>query len=170
MRVFLNPMPAAMSPVNTASTSSRLVGVHLEDAADALLVAVGGVDDRAALLQRAGVDAEVGELADVGVGHDLEGERRERLVVGRLALELLVALDVHALGGRQVDGAGEVVDDGVEQRLHALVLEGGAVEDRDDLAGDGAGADGRAQVVDGDLLLADVLLEDVLVEAARARR
>ena len=25
MRVFLNPMPAAMSPVNTASTSSRLL-------------------------------------------------------------------------------------------------------------------------------------------------
>jgi hypothetical protein len=37
-------------------------------------------------------------------------------------------------GGRQVDRAGQVVDDGVEQRLHALVLEGGAVEDRDDLA------------------------------------
>ena len=31
------------------------------------------------------VDAEVGELADVGVGHDLEGQRRERLVVGGVA-------------------------------------------------------------------------------------
>ena len=29
-------------------------------------------------LELAGVDAEVGELADVRVGHDLEGERRER--------------------------------------------------------------------------------------------
>ena len=70
------------------------------------------------------------------VGHDLEGQRRERLVVGGLALELLVALEVHALGGGQVDRAREVVDDGVEQRLHALVLERGAVEDRDDLAAD----------------------------------
>ena len=31
----------------------------------------------------AGVHAEVGELADVGVAHDLERERGERLVVGR---------------------------------------------------------------------------------------
>ncbi len=141
------------------------VGVHLQDAADALLVAVGGVHHRAALLQRAGVDAEVDELADVRVGHDLEGQRRERLVVGGLALELLVTLDVHALGGREIDRAWEVVHDGVEQGLHALVLERGAVQDRHDLAGDGAGANGAAQVGDGDLLLADELLEDVLVEA-----
>ena len=69
-----------------------------------------------------------------------------------------------ALGGGQVDRAREVVDDGVEQRLHALVLEGGAVQDRDDLAADGAGADRGAEVLGGDLLLAHVLLEDVLVE------
>ena len=38
---------------------------------------------RAAGLEVAGVDAEVGQLADERVGHDLEGERGERLgVVG----------------------------------------------------------------------------------------
>ena len=78
--------------------------------------------------ERARVDAEVGELADVGVGHDLERQRRERLVVGRLALDLLVALERQAGDRRQVDRAGQVGDDGVEQRLDALVLEGGAVE------------------------------------------
>ncbi len=123
-----------------------------------------GVEHRGALVERAGVDAEVGELADVRVGHDLEGERGERRVVVGLALELLVALEVHALDGREVERAGQEVDDGVEQGLHALVLERGAVEDRDDLAGDGACAQRVAQVVGGDLLLADVLLEDVLVE------
>src|SRR5690606_33235451 len=141
-----------------------VVGVHLEDAPDPLLAAVGRVDHGAALLEDPRVDAEVGELADVGVGHDLEGEAAERLVVGRLALELLVALHVHALDRRQVPRAGQEVHDGVEERLHALVLEGGAVQDRDDLTGDRAGADGLAEVVGGDLLLADVLLEDVLVE------
>ena len=119
-----------------------VVGVHLQDAADALLGARGRVDDLGALLERARVHPEVGELADVGVGHDLERQRRERLVVGRLALDLLVALEGQAGDRGEVERAGQVVDDGVEQRLHALVLEGGAVEDRDDLVGDRAGADG----------------------------
>ena len=69
-----------------------VVGVHLQQAADALLVALGGVQDVGAGGQRAGVDAEVGQLADVRVGHDLERQRRERrLRVGR-TLDLLAVL------------------------------------------------------------------------------
>ena len=85
----------------------------------------------------AGVDAEVGELADVGVAHDLERERGERLVVVGLALELVVALARRCpvIGG-DVDRARQVVDDRVEQRLHTLVLERGAAEDGHDLAGE----------------------------------
>ena len=41
-------------------------------------------------------------------------------------------LEALADDGRQVHGAGEVVDHGVEQRLDALVLEGAAAEDRAD--------------------------------------
>ena len=44
------------------------------------------VEHARARLELARVDAEVGELADERVGHDLEGERRERLaVVGGVA-------------------------------------------------------------------------------------
>src|SRR5207253_11244074 len=50
----------------------------LQDAADALGLAVGRVQDAVARLDLARVDAEVGELPDVRIGHDLEGERRER--------------------------------------------------------------------------------------------
>ena len=60
-----------------------VVRVHLEDAADALGLAGGRVEDAVAGLELAGVDAEVGQLADVRVGHDLEGERRERLLERR---------------------------------------------------------------------------------------
>ena len=63
-----------------------VVGVHLQDAADALLAVLGRVQHRAARGELARVDAEVGELADVGVAHDLERERGERLgVVGACA-------------------------------------------------------------------------------------
>ena len=66
-----------------------VVRVHLQQAADALLVALRGVEHVGAGGQRAGVDAEVGQLADVRVGHDLERESGERrLRVGR-ALDLL---------------------------------------------------------------------------------
>ena len=56
-----------------------VVGVHHQDAADALGAAGGDVQHARAGLELARVDAEVGELADVGVGHDLERERGERL-------------------------------------------------------------------------------------------
>ena len=69
------------------------VGVHLEQAAETLFLAGAGVEHLVALVERAGVDAEVGEPTDVGVAHDLERQRREGLVVGRLALGRL------ALGG-----------------------------------------------------------------------
>ena len=59
-----------------------LVGVHLQDAADAFLAALDRVVDRVARIDDARIDAEEDQLADVGVGHDLEREARERLVVG----------------------------------------------------------------------------------------
>ena len=51
------------------------------------LLPVRGVEHRPPLSSVPRVDAEVDELADVGVGHDLERQRRERLVVVGLALE-----------------------------------------------------------------------------------
>ena len=80
-----------------------------------------------------------------------------------VVLELARRIPVIA---RDVERAGQVVDDRVEQRLHTLVLERGAAEHGHDLAGDGGGADRGAEVVGGDLLLADVLLEHVLVVLA----
>ena len=61
------------------------VGVHHQDAAHALGAPGDRVQHAAAGAELAGVHAEVGELADVRVGHDLERERREGLVVGGLA-------------------------------------------------------------------------------------
>ena len=119
------------------------VGVHLEDAAHPLLAVLGGVEHARALGQGARVDPQVGELAHVGVGHDLEGQGGEGGgVVGR-------PLDGHALlagdrahGRRDVERAGQVVDHGVEHGLDALVLEGRAAQDGDGVAAQGDGADG----------------------------
>ena len=108
-----------------------VVGVHLEDAADALLAVACRVDHVVAALERSRVDAHVGEAADVGVAHDLEREGRERLVVVGLAHRpTSPRRGVIALVRRQVQRARQVPADRVEQRLHGLVLERGAAQDR----------------------------------------
>src|SRR4051794_35364764 len=112
-----------------------VVRVHHQDAADALGLARVDVEHARARLEAARVDAEVGELADVGVGGDLERERGERLVVGRRAGRglVLAALDgLVALHRGDVQRRRQEVDDRVQQRLHALVLEGRAAQDRRD--------------------------------------
>ena len=67
-----------------------VIGVHLQDAAHTLALALGGIEDGGARGQRTGVHAEKAQTAHIGVGHDLKGQRGEGLVVGRLALLLLV--------------------------------------------------------------------------------
>ena len=64
-----------------------LVGVHLQEAADALGALLGRVVDRRTRRQHARVDADEGELADERVGHQLERQRRERRVVGGRTLD-----------------------------------------------------------------------------------
>jgi hypothetical protein len=80
-----------------------------------------------ARLERAGVDADVGQLAHVLVGHDLERQRGERRVVrpARAASPRLLRADDRAGCRRR----GQEVHDAVEQPLDALVLEGGAAVD-----------------------------------------
>ena len=141
-----------------------VVRVHLEDAADALGLAGGRVQDALAGLGEARVDADVGELADVRVGHDLERERRERLVVRRPARELVLGARVDAVHGRHVLRARQVVDDRVEQRLHAAVLERRAEQHRRHRDLERRGAQGAPDHLGRDrLLVEEVGLEQLLV-------
>ena len=71
-----------------------LVRVHLVDLADPLLAALDRVEHLRAGLEDAGVDADVGQLAQVRVGHDLEGQRRRtarRRSGWRSMIDVLVA-------------------------------------------------------------------------------
>ena len=106
--VFVSFMPMRgddVAGVDAVDVLAR-VGVHLEQAAEALFLAGAGVEHLVALVEGARVDAEVGEPTDVGVAHDLERQRREGLVVGRLALGRL------ALGGLARQPGGRSTGDG----------------------------------------------------------
>lgn len=144
--------------------------MHAVDLADALLLALDGVQHGAAGLQAARVHPDEGELAQVRVAHDLEREGGERLVVGRLALDdQLRVLHVVALDGLDVKQSRQVAHDRVEQGLNALVLERGATEHRGDrdalgLAGrDGDTTDRGVQLLLGGLLALQEQLHDLVV-------
>jgi len=116
--------------------------VHLVDLADPLTAALGGVQHLRAGLQSAGVDPDIGQLAEMRVRHDLERERGERL--GRVGVPLdhrLLVGDRVALDRRDVQRARQVIDDRVKHGLHALVLERAAAQHRGDGPGDGGPPD-----------------------------
>ena len=139
-----------------------LVRVHLQEAADALVRLLRRVVDARARVEVARVDAEEGELADERVGHDLEDEARERRVVVRVERDLLAVL-VDAADGGDVERRREVVDDGVEELLDALVLERRAADDRMELARDGRLAERGAHLVRRrDVAVHELLHEDVV--------
>jgi hypothetical protein len=127
------------------------VGVHLDHAPDALGLAGEGVEHGVALLERAGVDPGEGERA-VAVVHDLEGERAQRApgiddgecCRSRCPLVLGLGLDLGRIG--------QVIHDRVEDKLHALVLEGGTAVGGEEIELDGALADAALEVLDGGLV------------------
>ncbi len=113
-----------------------LVGLDLDDAADAVALVGAGIVNRGALGELAGVDAEEDELADEGIGPELEREGTEPGVVVRGSFDLdRDVVRVDADGGRDVERAGEIIGDGVDEELDALVLVGGTADDGDKLVG-----------------------------------
>ena len=141
-----------------------VVGVHLQDAADALLLLLGGVEHRGAGIQHTGVHTDEGQTAHKGVGGDLEGQGGEGGLVGGGTLVLLVGLGIHALDGGDVHRGGHVVHDGVQQLLHALVAVRGAAGHGDQQVLDGALAQGLADHILGNGLLLQDQHHDLLVD------
>ena len=140
-----------------------VVGVHQQHAADALLAVLGAVQHAGRRFEHARIDAREGERADERIGHDLEGKRGQRRVVARRQRDRLVGAHLDALDVGHVDRRRQVVDDGVEHGLHALVLERRAAQHRHEGVGDRALADALDQRVVVGLLAGQVLLERDIV-------
>src|SRR6266508_799834 len=95
--------------------------------------------------------------------------RRMRPMRSRLPVDALTHLEgpglrVRAFHRRYVRGGRKVLDDRVEDRLHASVAQRRAAEDGDEDAGDRAAAQATLDLVLGDVLLLEVLVHDVVVE------
>src|SRR5450759_2203259 len=144
-----------------------LVGVHAQEAPHALFAALGHIEHEFAGLQRARVNPEECQLADVRVGHDLEHQRREGLAVGSVAQQdLFAVIDVVALNGRNVQRRGKVIHHRVQHGLHTLVLESRAADYREDMHGDGRLADAGADFIVGNGFAFDELVHQRFVVLA----
>src|ERR1035437_7340633 len=87
-----------------------LVGMHLHQAADAVRLAGARIEDRVAGLERAGVDANEGQLAE-GIVDNLEDQSREWLIVFRLAhLDRAEMVGIDTFDRRLVQRGGEGID------------------------------------------------------------
>ena len=93
----------------------------------------------------AGVNAEKDQLARIGVGPELERQRAKLALVAWFDPDRGVRAGLMPFGGRNIQRAGKIIDHGVDQGLHALLLEGGAAQHGDQLDAAGEPADGRLE-------------------------
>ena len=114
-------------------------------------------------LELARIDAGEGQRADERVVHDLERQRRERRVVRRRAGVGRLAVQLEAFDRRDVERARQIVDDRVEQRLDALVLERRAAQHRHEREVERALADQLLQRRDVGLIAFEIGFHDVVV-------
>src|SRR6266849_6877781 len=100
-----------------------LIGMHLEQATYSLMLLRTRVHHRLARLQLSRVHTDKRQLTHKRVGHDLEGQRRERLFVVGLAREFLPTVGIEAVRLFRVERRGQVIHHRIQQRLDTFILE-----------------------------------------------
>jgi hypothetical protein len=100
-----------------------LIGVHLQNAAYTLFLAFHRVVNRITGFHDTRVNTEKNQLPDKGVGHDLEGQASEGLVVARRASSHFTIFKL-ARDRLHVGRRWHVLNHGIQHRLDTLVLEG----------------------------------------------
>ena len=137
--------------------------MHFQQASDTLALAGADVQHAVAALELAGIDANECQLADERVGHDLEGQGGKGLLVVGLAGLFFVSVGIRSHDVRNVKRRGQKINHGIEQRLHAFVLERGAADDREYLQRNGALAQRGFQLVGGNAFAFQEFVQDGVV-------
>ena len=140
-----------------------VVCVHLQNSADALIISLYRVVNAGACIHGTGVHTEEAQLTYIGVGHDLEGERRKGCVVAGRSCLLLLGIGVDALDVGNVGGGRHIVYHGVQQLLHALVAVGSTAANGYHVVGNGGLADAALDLIDGKLLTVEIFHQQLLV-------
>ena len=145
-----------------------VVGVHLVQTGDPLFLACTGVEDIRAGIYLSGISPHEREPSDKRVGRNLEDQAAERLRGIRLALQCLSRLRVGTLDGALVERRRKVTHDGIQQELHALVLERRTAACGNDLHGNGTLAEGGDDFFLGQgVRILEIFLHEGLIDLGR---
>ena len=110
-----------------------VVGVHLEQPGNAVLLSRAGIQHVGPGIQMAGVNSKVGKATHKRIGRNLEHEGAERTLGRRMKLHGGSCVRVGCGRGADVHRRREVADYTVEEELDSLVLVGRSTGRRDDL-------------------------------------
>src|SRR5690606_18457087 len=139
-----------------------IVGVHLQQTADTLLLAAQGIKHRVAAIEYAGINTNKGQGADKGIRRYLERQCGKWLVISGVTFRLLAILQL-ATNSINVVRRREVTDHGIQHRLDALVLERRTTKDRNDLAGQYTLSNRSMDLVLGQRFAAKVFFHELIV-------
>ena len=92
-----------------------LVGMHLQQTADALARALAGVVNVAAGFQDAGINADVGHVSDERVGHNFKSQRGKRLIIRGAAQFHFIVFRIDAFDRRNIHRRRQIIDHRIEQ-------------------------------------------------------
>src|ERR1017187_984618 len=140
-----------------------MVGVHLQQAADTLAFVITRIVDGHALGYFAGIDTEENQPASVWICPNLECQRAKRSVIIRRACLGLFAIRVGSDNLWNIERGRKIIDDGIEQRLHAFVLERRTANYRHQLILDCESANPVLQLLLVDLFTFEVKLHQLFI-------
>src|SRR5690606_27770674 len=122
------------------------------------------VHHRFAGAQHTGVHADERQGTDEGDGSDLERQSSERRVIsGNTLIGDVVAVGADTLDGFNFIGSRQEVDHRVQYQRHTLVLERGAADSRNDLAGQGTLTQAGLDLFQRQVALFQVLVHQLFV-------
>jgi hypothetical protein len=139
------------------------VRLDLDQTTDPLALVGAGIIDVIALAQFTGVDAKENQFSNEWVAPEFESEGAELPFVVRRRFHLLMSVRLHSDCGRNIERSREIIDHGVDEILHAFVLEGRPSDDGDELVGDRLAADAGLQHLWRDWLLLEDGLGNLVV-------
>ena len=109
-----------------------LVGMHQQHAADTFLFVFDRVVDIGTGLHGARIDADESQRTDERVVHDLKSQSRQRFFVIGVTNDHFIAAGFNPFGRRNVERRRQIVDNRVQKRLNAFVLESGTAANRNE--------------------------------------
>ena len=141
-----------------------LVGVHLEQTADTLLLARTGIKDVTTSLNLTRINTEEHQTSHVWIGGNLECQSRCGSSLRGFTILFLIGIGVGSFDYLHVNRCGQECTHSVEQRLNALVLIRRTQEHRGALHRDSSLADcGNDLLLSNGLGIVEVLLHQGLV-------